>query len=78
MDDDISHDYPRLPGCKGLRPTVLSQLGAKRHWKVASPICVLGWGNSMCGRGLIQDILIALTNTSTSGVAIPSSENCLL
>ena len=38
----------------GLRPTVPLQLWAKWHGVVAAPppMCVLGWGNSMCGRGV--------------------------
>ena len=34
-------------------PTVLSQSGAKWHGGLQPPpMCVLGWENSMCGRGL--------------------------
>ena len=37
----------------GFCPTVLSQLGAKWHGGLnPPPMCVLGWGNSLCGRGL--------------------------
>ena len=36
----------------GLYLTVLSQLGVKWHGGLHPPMCALGWGNSMCGRGL--------------------------
>ena len=37
-------------------PTALSQLGVKWHGELPPPhMCVLGWGNVMCGRGLIDE-----------------------
>ena len=35
-----------------LYPTALSQLGAKGRGLAPPAMCVLWWGNSMCGRGL--------------------------
>ena len=41
-----------------LCPTALSQLEAKWHGGGNPPMCVLGWGNSVCGRGLRTNIFV--------------------
>ena len=44
-------EYPK--DLFGRCPTVLYQLEAKWHGGLQPPpMCVLGWGNNMCGRGL--------------------------
>ena len=47
-------DSERPKDSFNLCPTALSQLGAKWHGGGTPHMCVLGWGNSMCGRWLSQ------------------------
>ena len=51
-------DSERPKDSFSLYPKYLSQLGAKWHGGLAwqPPMCVLGWGNNMCGRGLRRHI----------------------